>query len=31
VPFVLVEAPGEVETGREVPDVDLRAAVAELF
>jgi shikimate kinase/3-dehydroquinate synthase len=31
VPFVLVHAPGEVEIGREVPDPDLRAAVAELF
>jgi len=31
VPFVLVHAPGEVETGREVSDLDLRAAVAELF
>jgi shikimate kinase/3-dehydroquinate synthase len=31
VPFVLLRAPGEVETGREVPDVDLRVAVAELF
>jgi len=31
VPFVLVHAPGEVETGREVSDSDLRAAVDELF
>jgi shikimate kinase / 3-dehydroquinate synthase len=31
VPFVLVRAPGEVEIGREVPDADLRGAVAELF
>ncbi len=31
VPFVLLGAPGEVEIGREIPDVDLRAAVAELF
>ncbi len=31
VPFVLVHAPGEVESGREVSDLELRAAVAELF
>jgi shikimate kinase / 3-dehydroquinate synthase len=31
VPFVLVQAPGEAVTGREVSDADLRAAVAELF
>ena len=31
VPFVLVRAPGEVETGREVSDADLRGAVAELI
>jgi shikimate kinase / 3-dehydroquinate synthase len=31
VPFVLVRAPGDVVTGREVPDADLRAAVAELL
>jgi shikimate kinase / 3-dehydroquinate synthase len=31
VPFVLVRAPGEVETGRDVPDADLRAAVRELL
>jgi shikimate kinase / 3-dehydroquinate synthase len=31
VPFVLVQAPGEVVTGQEVADGDLRAAVAELF
>jgi 3-dehydroquinate synthetase len=31
VPFVLLRAPGEVETGREVADADLRAAVAELL
>jgi shikimate kinase/3-dehydroquinate synthase len=31
VPFVLVQAPGEVVTGREVADADLRGAVAELF
>jgi shikimate kinase/3-dehydroquinate synthase len=31
VPFVLVQAPGDVVTGREVPDADLRVAVAELF
>ena len=31
VPFVLVHAPGEVETGREISDLDLCAAVAELF
>jgi shikimate kinase/3-dehydroquinate synthase len=31
VPFVLLDAPGEAVTGREVPESDLRAAVAELF
>jgi shikimate kinase/3-dehydroquinate synthase len=31
VPFVLLRAPGEAETGREVSDADLCAAVAELF
>jgi shikimate kinase/3-dehydroquinate synthase len=31
VPFVLVRAPGDVVTGREVPDADLRSAVAELI
>jgi shikimate kinase / 3-dehydroquinate synthase len=31
VPFVLLHAPGEVETGHEVSDPDLLAAVAELF
>jgi shikimate kinase / 3-dehydroquinate synthase len=31
VPFVLLRAPGEAETGREVSDADLQAAVAELF
>jgi shikimate kinase/3-dehydroquinate synthase len=31
VPFVLVQAPGEVVTGREVADADLRGAVAELI
>jgi shikimate kinase / 3-dehydroquinate synthase len=31
VPFVLVEAPGDVVIGREVPDADLRAAVTELL
>jgi shikimate kinase / 3-dehydroquinate synthase len=31
VPFVLVQAPGDVVTGREVSDADLRAAVAELI
>ncbi len=31
VPFVLVRAPGEVETGHEVSDPDLCAAVAERF
>jgi shikimate kinase/3-dehydroquinate synthase len=31
VPFVLVRAPGDVETGCEVTDADLRVAVAELF
>jgi shikimate kinase/3-dehydroquinate synthase len=31
VPFVLVQAPGDVVTGREVPDADLRAAIAELI
>jgi shikimate kinase/3-dehydroquinate synthase len=31
VPFVLVQAPGDVFTGREVPESDLRAAVAELI
>jgi len=30
VPFVLLQAPGEVVTGREVADRDLRSAVAEL-
>ena len=30
VPFVLVDAPGEVHPGRTVPDGELRAAVAEL-
>ena len=30
VPFVLVDAPGEVAHGREVADADVRAAVAEL-
>jgi shikimate kinase/3-dehydroquinate synthase len=30
VGFVLVEAPGDVRTGREVADADLRAVVAEL-
>jgi shikimate kinase/3-dehydroquinate synthase len=30
VGFVLVEAPGDVRTGRPVPDAELRAAVAEL-
>jgi shikimate kinase/3-dehydroquinate synthase len=30
VGFVLVEAPGDVRTGRAVPDGELRAAVAEL-
>ena len=31
VPFVLVQAPGEVVTGREVSDADLQSAVAELI
>ena len=31
VPFVLLQAPGEVVTGREVSDADLRSAVAELI
>jgi len=31
VPFVLVQAPGEVVTGQEVADADLRGAVAELI
>ncbi len=31
VPFVLVRAPGEVVTGQEVDDADLRGAVAELI
>ena len=31
VPFVLVQAPGDVVTGQDVADVDLRAAVAELL
>jgi shikimate kinase/3-dehydroquinate synthase len=31
VPFVLVQAPGDVLTGREVPEADLRSAVAELI
>jgi shikimate kinase/3-dehydroquinate synthase len=31
VPFVLVDAPGEVVHGREVADADVRAAVAELM
>jgi shikimate kinase/3-dehydroquinate synthase len=31
VPFVLVRAPGDVVTGREVPDADLRSAAAELI
>jgi shikimate kinase/3-dehydroquinate synthase len=31
VPFVLLHAPGEVETGCEIPDADLRSAVAELI
>jgi 3-dehydroquinate synthase len=31
VPFVLLEAPGQVTIGREVPPEDLRAAVAELL
>ncbi len=31
VPFVLARAPGEVEIGRQVPESDLRAAVAELM
>ena len=31
VPFVLLRAPGEVVTGQEVADADLRGAVAELF
>ena len=31
VPFVLVRAPGEVVTGQEVADADLRGAVAELI
>jgi shikimate kinase/3-dehydroquinate synthase len=31
VPFVLVQAPGEVVTGREIADADLRGAVAELI
>ena len=31
VPFVLVQAPGEVVTGREVAEADLRGAVAELM
>ena len=31
VPFVLVRAPGDVVTGREVPDADLHAAVRELL
>jgi 3-dehydroquinate synthetase len=30
VPFVLVEAPGEVTSGHEVEPAELRAAVAEL-
>jgi 3-dehydroquinate synthetase len=30
VPFVLVEAPGEVTPGHEVPAGDLRAAVEEV-
>ena len=31
VPFVLVQAPGDVLTGREVPEAELRSAVAELI
>jgi len=31
VPFVLVQAPGNVVTGQEVADADLHAAVSELF
>jgi shikimate kinase/3-dehydroquinate synthase len=31
VPFVLVQAPGEVVTGREISDADLQSAVAELI
>jgi shikimate kinase/3-dehydroquinate synthase len=31
VPFVLVQAPGDVVTGCEITDADLRAAVAELL
>jgi len=31
VPFVLLDAPGAAIAGREVPDADLRSAVAELF
>jgi shikimate kinase/3-dehydroquinate synthase len=31
VPFVLVRAPGDVVTGRDVPEADLRAAVADLI
>jgi shikimate kinase/3-dehydroquinate synthase len=31
VPFVLVRAPGDVVTGGEVSDADLRSAVAELI
>ncbi|MFL5886033.1 MAG: 3-dehydroquinate synthase family protein, partial [Thermoleophilaceae bacterium] len=30
VPFVLVESPGQVTPGHEVPDADLRAAVSEV-
>jgi shikimate kinase/3-dehydroquinate synthase len=31
VPFVLVQAPGDVLTGREVPEAELQSAVAELI
>jgi shikimate kinase / 3-dehydroquinate synthase len=31
VPFVLVQAPGDVVTGHEAPEADLRSAVAELI
>jgi hypothetical protein len=31
VPFVLVQAPGEVVTGREITEAELRGAVAELI
>jgi shikimate kinase/3-dehydroquinate synthase len=31
VPFVLLQAPGEVVTGREISDMDLRSAVVELI